>query len=134
MYRRDMVLDEARRMTLIKAKLLGIKATGSNEEYEQELNNILESEYNTELEKLLALNEEDFKALIQSDVYGPEKLNALSQILYVFAEPFEWNHETQQLLKKVMAIFDLLEEKYHFQSFDNLTKRNAIYKYFNITL
>ncbi|TSJ43154.1 hypothetical protein FO440_02890 [Mucilaginibacter corticis] len=62
MYRRDMVIDEMRRMALIIAKLLGIKATGTNLELEQEFNNILESEYNTELEKLLGLNEQDLIA------------------------------------------------------------------------
>ncbi|MFD2148441.1 hypothetical protein [Mucilaginibacter antarcticus] len=134
MYLTDMVVDEARRMALIIAKLLGIKATGTFDEYRQEFNNILESEYNTELEKLIHLSQEDFDSLIKGDLYSSEKLNALSQMLYVFAEPFERNEETQLLLKKVMAIFDVLEEKYHFQSFDNLTKRSAIYGYFNIKL
>jgi hypothetical protein len=134
MYRRDMVIDEMRRMALIIAKLLGIKATSTGLEFEQEFNNILESEYNTELEKLLDLSEQDFNTLITSDQYGPEKLNALGQMLYVFAEPFNQDDETQLLLKKVMAIFDVLEEKYHFQSFDNISKRNAIYRYFNIKL
>jgi hypothetical protein len=134
MYQRDLVLDEARRMALVIAKLLGIKAVATDQEYRQEFNDVLESEYNTELGTLLALNEQDFNTLIKSNKYSSEKLNALSQMLYVFAEPFEWNDETQLLLKKVMATFDVLEEKYHFQSFDNISKRNSIYSYFNIKL
>ena len=55
-------------------------------------------------------------------------------MLYVFAEPFEQNEETQQLLTKVIAILDVLEEKYHIQSFDNITRRNAIYKYFEVKI
>jgi hypothetical protein len=129
-----MVVDEARRMALIIAKLLGLKTAGNQQQFEQDFNNTLESEYNIELEALLALNEEEFGALIRSDKYGSEKLNALSQLLYMFAEPFEQNEETQLLLKKVMAIYDVLEEKYHFQSFDNLTKRSAIYRYFDIKI
>jgi hypothetical protein len=132
MYTRDLVVDEARKMALLIARLLGIKAAGTSEDYKQEFNNILESEYNTELEKLLVLTEEEFNTLIQSGNYSSEKLNLLSQMLYVFAEPLEANAETRLLLKKVLAIFDLLEQKYHFQSFDNLTKQNAIYRYFKL--
>jgi hypothetical protein len=132
MYKRDLVVDEARRMALVIAKLLGIKAAGTEDDYKQEFNNVLESEYNTELEKLLALTEDDFNTLIKSNTYSSEKLNALSQMLYVFAEPFKADDETRLLLKKVLAIFDLLEQKYHFQSFDNLTKQNAIYRYFTL--
>lgn len=121
-------------MALIIAKLLGLKAAGDYKAYKTEFDNVLESEYNTELENLLALNPQEFDELIKSEKYSSEKLNALSQMLYVFAQPFEQNEETKILLNKVMAIFDVLEEKYHFQSFDNLTKRNAIFRYFDIKI
>ena len=127
---RDMVVDEMRKMALIIAKLMGIKAQGTQQEFTKEFENILLEEYNTELEALLVLNEEKFKQLINSGKYNSEKLNALSQMLYMFAEPFKNDGETELLLKKVLAIFDVLEEKYHFQSLDNITKRNTIYKYF----
>jgi len=127
---RDMVVDEMRKMALIIAKLMGIKAQGTQQEFTKEFENILSEEYNTELEALLVLNEEKFKQLINSGKYNSEKLNALSQMLYMLAEPFKNDGETELLLKKVLAIFDVLEEKYHFQSLDNITKRNTIYKYF----
>ena len=129
---RDMVVDEMRKMALIIAKLMGIKAQGTQQEFTKEFEDILTEEYNTELEALLVLNEEQFKELINSGKYNSEKLNALSQMLYMFAEPFKNDGKTELRLKKVLAIFDVLEEKYHFQTFDNITKRNAIYKYFNI--
>jgi hypothetical protein len=129
---RDMVIDEMRKTALIIAKLLGLKVAGKQDEFVQEVNGLILKEYDTDLETLLALSEDDFKDLINSDRYNSEKLNALSQALYMFAEPFKHDETTQLLLKKVMAIFDVLEEKYHYQSFDNITKRNAIYKYFNI--
>jgi hypothetical protein len=52
MYTRDLVVDEARKMALLIARLLGIKAAGTSEDYKQEFNNILESEYNKEYKKL----------------------------------------------------------------------------------
>lgn len=103
-------------------------------EFKQEFDKTLQNEYAAELEQLLSLNQEDFEVLIKSDKYSADKLVTLSQMLYVLAEPFEQNDETQQLLKKVIAMLDVLEEKYHIQSFDNITRRNAIYKYFDIKL
>ena len=125
-------MDEMRKTALLLAKLLGIKAQATAIEFKQEFDKTLFKEYDIELEALLALSQSDFETLIQSEKYSSEQLNALSQMLYMFAEPFANDEETQLLLMKVMAIFDVLEEKYHYQSFDNITKRNNIYKYFNI--
>lgn len=133
MYTRDILVDEMRKMALIIGKLLRLKTGGNQQEFIQEFNKTLLNEYNIELENLLALNLEAFNNLIKSEIYSAEKLNALGQMLNVFVEPFEQNEETQLLLKKMLAIFDTLEEKYHYQSFDNITKRNSIYKYFNST-
>lgn len=129
---RDMIVDEMRKTALIIAKLLGLKLAGKETEFVQEVNGLMLNEYDTDLETLLSLNEESFREFINSDRYSSENLNALSQVLYMFAEPFKHDEATQLLLKKVMLIFDVLEEKHHYQSFDNISKRNAIYKYFNI--
>ena len=127
-------MDDIRKTALIIEKIFGVKGKGMVNEFKQEFDKTLQNEYAAELEHLIFLNQEDFEALIKSDKYSAEKLVALSQMLYVFAEPFEQNEETQQLLTKVIAILDVLEEKYHIQSFDNITRRNAIYKYFDIKL
>lgn len=132
MFQRDIVMDDIRKTARIIEKIFGIKGRGMVNEFKQEFDKTLQNKYAVELEKLLALNQDDFEVLIKSDSYSAEKLITLSQMLYVFAEPFEQDEETQQLLKKVMAILDVLEEKHHIQSFDNITRRNAIYKYFGI--
>ena len=133
MFQRDFIMNEARKFALILAKLLGLKAEGEREEYLKYFNEVLGEEYNAELEGLIKLNEEDFKKRLIDAGYTSEKLNALSQMLYVFAEPFTAGEETSALLKKAMVIFDLLETEHHYESFDNITKRNDIYKYFNTT-
>ncbi len=134
MYTRDLIVDECQKMALLIAKLLGIKSAGTTIQFEQEFNNVLQTEYDIELEELISLTEEEFINRINTAEYSSDKLNALSQMLYVFAEPFEADDETQLMLKKVLAIFDLLEQKYHIQSFDNLNKRNAIYRYFDVKI
>ena len=133
MFQRDFIMNEARKFALILAKLLGLKAEGEYEEYLKYFNEVLDEEYNEELAELIKLNDEDFKTRFIKAGYTPEKLNALSQILYIFAEPFTADEETSALLKKVMVMFDLLETEHHYESFDNITKRNVIYKYFNNT-
>lgn len=134
MFQRDIVVDDIRKTALIIANIFGIKANGMVNEFKQEFDKTMQNEYAAELQQFIALNQEDFEELINSDRYNAEKLITVSQMLYVFAEPFEQDEETQQLLKKVIAILNVLEEKYHIQSFDNITRRNAIYKYFDIKL
>jgi len=112
---------------------MGLKAEGNYAEFDHQLNDILQKEYDTDLENLLLLNEAEFTAQIETANYSIEKLNALSQLLFMFAEPFKHDAETQLLLKKVLAIFDLLEQKHHYESFENIDKRKAIYKYFQQT-
>ncbi len=134
MFQRDIVMDDIRKTARIIEKIFGIKAKGMVNEFKQQFDKTSQNEYAAELEKLISLNQENFESVVKSDQYSAEKLVTLSQMLYVLAEPFEQNEETQQLLKKVIAILDVLEEKYHIQSFDNITRRNAIYKYFDIKL
>jgi hypothetical protein len=131
MFQQDYLLNEARKFAQLLAKLMGLKTEGNNEEYIQQFNSELKDEYNIELEKLLSLNDDEFIASLNSSAYSAEKLNALGQMLYVFAEPFEAGMETDLILRKVLIIFDLLEQIHHYQSFENIDKRNIIYKYFN---
>jgi len=133
MFQNDFILNEIQKFAALIAKLMGLKAEGNNAEFDHQLNNVLQKDYDTDLEKLLALSEAEFADRIQSKPYSVEKLNAFSQLLYMFAEPFKQDDETCLLLKKVLAIFDLLEQKHHYVSFENIDKRKAIYKYFQQT-
>jgi hypothetical protein len=131
MYQRDYILNEARKFAQLLAKLMGLKAEGQHEEFNQEFDKALQAEYDLELKELLDLTEESFKTRLTNTDYSVEKLNALSQLLYVFADPFPVTEETALLLKKVLAIFDILEQKHHFDSFENVEKRNNIYRVLN---
>jgi hypothetical protein len=130
MQQRDYILNEARKLALLLAKLMGLKAADNEEEYHRYFNELLQHEYNTELETLLQINDTDFRDTIDKAEYSAEKLNMLGQMLYMFAEPFKATEQTAAILQKVLAIYNLLETKYHVESFDNLTRRNAIYSFF----
>jgi hypothetical protein len=55
MQQRDYILNEARKLALILARLMGLKVEGKEEDYLQYFNSTLQEEYNTELEGLLNL-------------------------------------------------------------------------------
>ncbi|MGN6179302.1 MAG: hypothetical protein ACTHNW_08980 [Mucilaginibacter sp.] len=129
MFQRDFLLNEARKFAELLAKLMGLKTEGKLLEFNQQAEALLQKEYDTSLEYLLGLSVEDFKQDITTSDYSAEKLNALGLLLYAFAEPFTDGEETVSLLKKVLIIFEALEQKYHYQSFDNITKQNIIYHY-----
>ena len=129
MYQRDYLLTEARKLALLLAKLMGLKAEEEYDEFVRQLNDTLQDEYDVELEKLLNLNEAAFIAFINAAEYSAEKLHALAQMLYVFAEPFEIDHETGLTLRKILITFDLLEQQHRQLSFENIEKRKIIYKH-----
>jgi len=126
----DYLMSETSKFARLLAKLIGLKVDGDYEEYTKQFDIILHDEYHIELGLLLDLTKEAFKAHVLNAGYSPEKINALSQMLYVFAEPFTYSDDTQLILKKVLILFDILGEKGHFDSFENIEKRNAIYRYF----
>lgn len=129
MYQRDYLLTEARKLTLLLAKLMGLKAEEEYDEYVRQFNDALQDEYDVELEKLLNLNEAEFIIFIKSAGYSAEKLHALAQMLYVFAEPLKIDNETGLTLRKILIIFDLLEQQHRQLSFENIEKRKIIYKH-----
>ena len=131
MYESDYILNEARKLAQLLARLMGLKTEGKFDEYNALFADTLQRQYDTDLDSLLQLSEDDFEIQIKQSVYSAEKLNALGQLLYVFVEPFDADEQTELLLKKVLIVFDQLEQKHHFQSFENIDKRTIIYRYFN---
>jgi uncharacterized protein (DUF1697 family) len=129
MFQRDFLLNEARKFAEMLARLMGLKAEGLMVEFDQQTDKLLQQEYNTTTERLLALSLDDFRHNIENANYTAEKLNALSQLLYLFAEPFADDDETASLLQKVLIIFDALEKQHHYQSFDNIAKQKFIHQY-----
>src|SRR5471030_171941 len=126
MYQRDYLLTETRKLAQLLAKLMGLKVEGDHREYVRQFNDVLQDEYNIELEKLIELNGDELMTCLNSAGYSAEKLNALAQMLYVFTEPFKLDDQTELILRKVLIIFDLLEQHHHYQSFENIDKRNII--------
>src|ERR1700733_1704209 len=105
MFRHDLLLNEVRKFAEMLARLIDLKASGEIAEFNQQAADLLQNEYDTSVELLIFLHEDDFRVQLQKLHYSKEKLNALGQLLYVFAEPFNNDLEAASLLKKVLIIF-----------------------------
>jgi len=128
---RDYILNEIEKLALVIARLMGLKTAGKDDEFIRLADSTLLHEYNIHLEELLELTTEGFERTLERENYSADKLDALAQLLFLHSEPLAANPETLLSLQKVLIIFDLLEQKYHRQSFENITKRNRIYEFMN---
>ena len=120
---------EVQKFALMLSRLLGLKTQEKPEEFNKEVETVLQDEYNSDLEHLLGYTEEQFTAFIQDSGFSAEKLNALAQILYVFAQPLVRTPETLLLMRKVLLLFDYLAENHQYTSFQNIEIANVIYRF-----
>jgi endonuclease III len=131
MIKEDYILNEIEKLALLIARLLGLKEAGKTDEFIHLANTSLLNEYPITLEELLDLTSEDFKLELEKKNFSANKLDAMAKLLYIYSEPFNVNPETLLSLQKVIIIFDLLEQKYHWQSFENINKRTFIHQFVN---
>jgi hypothetical protein len=129
MFRKDYILNEVEKLSLVIARLMGLKADGKADEFTHLADSTLLNEYNIPLAELLKLTVEDFKLRFEKENFSADKLDALAQLLYLDAEPFSANPETLLTVQKVLIIFDMIEQKHHRQSFENINKRNFIHQF-----
>jgi len=78
MFQKDFMLNEARKFAELLAKLMGLKVESNYAEFDRQLSDILQKEYDANLENLLALSESEFIKRIQSETYSVEKLMRLA--------------------------------------------------------
>jgi hypothetical protein len=129
MYRKDTLLTEIEKLALVLARLLGFKADGKEDEFTHLAENTMLKEYNLPLTELHSLTLEEFEVWLSEEKHSADKLDALAQLLYLDSEPFVASGEILLSLQKILFIFDLLEQKHHRQSFENISKRNHIYQF-----
>ncbi|WP_183567069.1 hypothetical protein [Mucilaginibacter sp. SP1R1] len=125
----DRILNEVEKVTLIIARLIGLKKADKSKEYIQLADNMLPNEYNIKLQDMLDLTTDNFELLLAKENYSVGKLDTLAQLLYMHTEPFSPDPETLATLQKVLIIFDLLEQKHHQSSFEHINKRKIIHQF-----
>ena len=74
---------------------------------------------------------EEFEILVRSRNYSAEKLNALAELLFESAHPFQDTEECLAIVHKTALILNLLETEHRQQSFQNLSRREMIDNFLN---
>ncbi len=129
MHNRDILVDGIEKLALVLAKLMGLKTAGKANEFTQLAENTVLINYNIPLPELLDLTLKEFEVWLSKENHDADKLDVLAQLLYLNSEPFTASDEILLSLQKMLFIFDLLEQKHHRQSFENINKRNFIYQF-----
>jgi len=129
MHSKDYILTEIEKMALVIARLLGFKEAGKTDEFIKLADSTLLNNYNIKLDEILALDIDAFELLLKNENYSADKLDALAQLLYIYSLPFTANAELLLSFKKILLVYDVLEQQYHRQSFENINKRNTIYQF-----
>lgn len=134
MYKESFIDNEIRKLALIFARLMGLKADGKVDEFIYLADSTLLNEYNIDWDELPGMPLDDFEALLQNNNYSADKLDALAELLYLRAESLDIGDKALACLQKVLLIFNMLEKKYHRQSLGNVNKRNFINQYLHNNL
>ena|SRR3569833_2329866 len=136
MFKRDIILAEMQKLALILARLVGLKEEGKQAEFNQLAEDTALKEYEIAWQDLLNMPPVDFEIWLQRQAISADKLDALAQLLYLQNEPFGASPKCKINLQKVLLIYDLLEQKHHRQSLDNIRRRKKIEIYItdNITV
>ena len=129
MLRRDLILAEVEKLSLILAKLMGLKQEGKQAAFIQLAENTALKEYDIAWDSLLSFSPGDFETWLEQQSFNADRLDALAQLLYLHSEPFHTNAECVANLRKVLLAYDLLEQKHHRQSLDNISRRKKIEKF-----
>jgi len=85
---KDYILNELEKITLLMARLAGLKAEAKPDEFIKLADTMLQNEFDLKLQELLELTTDEFKSLLEKQNYPPDKLEALAQLLYLYYEPF----------------------------------------------
>lgn len=133
MIRRDFIQAEIAKIAQALAKIMGLKEASQNQEASDLISNTLLHDFNFSLNKVNSLEPAEFKKLLETKNYPKEKLDLLSKFLLESVSPFQNNTETILLLKNVLAIYQMLEQVHHTQSFENLNQQQTIIQFLNKT-
>lgn len=126
MLNRDLILAEVQKLALVLARLAGLKEDGKQAEFSQLAEDTALKEYNIGWDELLTMPPADFEAWVSQQSISADKLDSLAQLLYLHSEPSNTTPDCVQNLRKILLIYDLLEQKHHRQSLDNINRREQI--------
>ncbi|SEA82282.1 hypothetical protein [Pedobacter hartonius] len=124
-------MAEIQKLAQALAKLMGLKLEGKLEEADRGIEEMLEHEFGILLTDLLNCSPADFEVFLHQKDFPAEKLDMLSQLLYL---KFDKNltREHTLLAEKLQLIYQTLEVKHHVVNMINLGRQKSIAQYLNL--
>lgn len=129
MYKRDLITAEIQKLSQALARLLGLQKEGKEDDALDGLQEVLENDFGILYADLLAAGRDDFTAYLEDKNFPSEKLDMLSQFLYLRFNPAVKNEENDALAEKLALIYQWLEVKFKVVSMTNLSRQSAVLNY-----
>ncbi len=131
MIRKDFIDSEIQKLAQVLAKIIGLKNDGNLDDALEVSRKTLSENFGLDNQLLEQGTVEEFEKFLIGQNYSADKLNALAQILFETAHPFQDTDECRALAHKTALVLNLLETEHHQQSFENLGRREMIDNYLN---
>jgi hypothetical protein len=126
MIRKDIIDSEVQKLNEVIARIIELKDQGNLDQALELSSQALEESYGYNNQLLEKGSIEEFESRLKGESYTAEKLNALAQLLFERAYPFQDTEECVAVICKAALVLNLLETEYHEQSLENLNRRKMI--------
>jgi hypothetical protein len=126
MIRKDFIDAEIAKLNQVIARIIGLKDDGNLDEAWKLSGETLLETFRLDRETLESGSIEGFGENIKNAGYSAEHLNALAQLLFENAHPFQETEEHINMVRKTALVLNLLETEHHQQSLENLSRRKMI--------
>ncbi|MBB5638695.1 hypothetical protein HDF26_004912 [Pedobacter cryoconitis] len=131
MYKRDLITAEIQKLSQAIARILGLKQEGKLEEADNGLNEMLEADFGILFSDLVSCDPTDFMAFLTEKNFPAEKLEILSQVLYIKFGIIEQPAERKSVAEKLQLTYETLEVKHHVVNMNNLSRQKTVKDYLN---
>lgn len=130
MIRRDFIQAEIQKLAQVLARIIGLKRDGRPDQADDLLKQSLSEHFDFNMVDLQELSIRDFLEALRKKNFPAEKADLLAQYLLEAVQPLQSQDLfTRNILQKVLALFDFLEQEHHRQTLENLQRRSAINKF-----
>lgn len=129
MYRRDLLLAEIQQLSLALSRLMGLKEQDKKLELEAALEALLEKEFEIFYADFMASSRNELNVFFQEKNFPAEKLDILSQLLFLKIDPGSPSVVQQALMLRLLLIYDYLEDQHQVINILNIKRQQDIKKY-----
>lgn len=130
MFRRDLLLAEIQKLSLALSRLIGLKEEDKGLQLEQEMDELLEKDFGILYTDLLQSGNADFNEFLKEKNFSPEKLDMLSQLLFLRIDPDVKDKPGQkELADKLLLIYSYLERNHQIINMLNIGRQQSLKTY-----